>query len=927
MGLLRIFGLIVGFILLIKAIQVLVIWWRLLALRFRKPVVRLIAREETPQELAPLFAEGEKAMSRLGFTWSHALYLEDIIANRPKPEISHVYYHAETGTFAAVAPPEVASGRNAFHVAFLTYFADGEAVVTINGIMHAMLPNPPRFKFYDHYVATLDEQWAKHQPAAAEAVSHGDRLAFSPEQQAEQEGRYRLETLEHLIARGWLVPDAGAERWRLRVVSALVLAVQLLSRTQKQALAAKKKGGQPLQPCADDAAVVAANVAAFEQFVESERRTRQTRLAKAVLLLVSAVLFCLVFGLMNNWFMLPALLGVLFFHELGHLFGMKLFGYRDRQMLFMPFLGAAAIGTKEDATPVQKLIVYLLGPVPGILVGVACLFLSPRVGSMALAEVGMMAIFINYLNLLPVVPLDGGRIVESLFLSRFPRAQFLLALASTAVLGLAYVGTHDRVFFFLAVLFGLALPSKWQWGSAVRLVKKILPPGADARERLRAIFFILIRPPFAKQPAPARIQMAKTLVSHFASVQPRLGTMLVGGLVYFSILLAPFGLLVGSIVAVSGVEGLRMTFSSKYREQRVAQLRAEPDWQVQLAKSAAPADRWQVWMNAAQWNLFRGRFEKAGEYADQALEEAKAFDASDPRHVQTLVRRAEAAGSPAQSYVYYTQALARAEQTASTNRAPTAEILERMGQLEGTPLTVEDRIRLLEKALVIRQETASSAPLGGLGPLYILARIYEKGGRLEEAEKALQDAVAVSKAGGGEHPYAVSTAMDLLAEFYVRRGQTREAEKVLTDLMARCNASTNKGALWLVSSTQTRLGWMFMDQKDYASARKWFDKAVQDSEAQDQPAMLKAAMAIPQMLDLCYADVQRGDAASAQADFQKAQKMAKATRFGDQDFLKNYAEGIRSGQPEEIEDAGVETNSWNIRRLQAHADLIEQFGK
>ena len=35
------------------------------------------------------------------------------------------------------------------------------------------------------------------------------------------------------------------------------------------------------------------------------------------------------------------LVGILFFHELGHLLGMKLFKYKNLKMMFIPLLGAA----------------------------------------------------------------------------------------------------------------------------------------------------------------------------------------------------------------------------------------------------------------------------------------------------------------------------------------------------------------------------------------------------------------------------------------------------------------------------------------------------------------------------------------------------------------------------------------------------------
>ena len=49
----------------------------------------------------------------------------------------------------------------------------------------------------------------------------------------------------------------------------------------------------------------------------------------------------------NTAFDVGALVGVILFHELGHFAGMKLFGYRDVKMFFIPFLGAAVSGRRD----------------------------------------------------------------------------------------------------------------------------------------------------------------------------------------------------------------------------------------------------------------------------------------------------------------------------------------------------------------------------------------------------------------------------------------------------------------------------------------------------------------------------------------------------------------------------------------------------
>lgn len=176
--------------------------------------------------------------------------------------------------------------------------------------------------------------------------------------------------------------------------------------------------------------------AVLAQPVASSRQGR-----KAILLLVTmslfagAALWSTGFNLLalTHW-VLP-LIGVLLFHELGHYAAMRLFGYRDVRMFFVPFFGAAVSGQKQAAPAWQQATVLLSGPLPGIVVGVLLSTLNPP---WLTAPVAFLLIVINGFNLLPLSPLDGGRLLHALFLSRQPVWESLFLIVSG--IGLAIVG-------------------------------------------------------------------------------------------------------------------------------------------------------------------------------------------------------------------------------------------------------------------------------------------------------------------------------------------------------------------------------------------------------------------------------------------------------------------------------------------------------
>lgn len=130
------------------------------------------------------------------------------------------------------------------------------------------------------------------------------------------------------------------------------------------------------------------------------------------------------------------IVGVLLVHEGGHALGMKAFGYRDVRVFFLPYFGAVTTGRKEDAPAWQQVIVSLLGPLPGLIVGLVLHSFTRGAGLGG--EIAITAIYVNAFNLLPFEPLDGGRVVG---IALFSRSRWLeaafSALGALALLGVA----------------------------------------------------------------------------------------------------------------------------------------------------------------------------------------------------------------------------------------------------------------------------------------------------------------------------------------------------------------------------------------------------------------------------------------------------------------------------------------------------------
>ena len=143
---------------------------------------------------------------------------------------------------------------------------------------------------------------------------------------------------------------------------------------------------------------------------------------KLLVLVISVGLFIQMQVITGSVSGLAAILIVLFIHETGHLAAMKLSGYSNVQMFFIPFFGAAVSGREMKPGPVKKAVVSLMGPLPGIVLGFPALVISARTGIRQFREYGNISLVINMLNLLPFYPLDGGQLFDAILFSRRPEA-------------------------------------------------------------------------------------------------------------------------------------------------------------------------------------------------------------------------------------------------------------------------------------------------------------------------------------------------------------------------------------------------------------------------------------------------------------------------------------------------------------------------
>ncbi|PKR81697.1 hypothetical protein CW751_04000 [Brumimicrobium salinarum] len=177
--------------------------------------------------------------------------------------------------------------------------------------------------------------------------------------------------------------------------------------------------------------------------------------------ILSMVIFAITFSfILDDYYLIAVLLGVLLFHELGHFLMMKLFKYEELNMLFIPFMGAMVSGRKERYSQIESALMVIAGPLPGILLGASLIMFGWIEPTAVSIQIGVLLIALNVMNLIPIDPLDGGQLMRILFFNNYELTQLIFtALSSLAIAGLGLY-FNSWILIILGLLLGFRIKNK-----------------------------------------------------------------------------------------------------------------------------------------------------------------------------------------------------------------------------------------------------------------------------------------------------------------------------------------------------------------------------------------------------------------------------------------------------------------------------------
>jgi Zn-dependent protease len=475
------YALLVGF-------RYFLIFQRLLGLTLQYPDYKLKGEDEFPDYLKNLFQAPAQELEPLGFQFCTYLELEEIDVGNKRWGI--LLYHPDFLTFARVTTSALPAPGNLVNLDFNTFFEDGVLLLTLNGLAHGIIEEIPATIVQDPYAIALEEQWRSHQAKLEQLLPEKTPKSLSPETFIELSESHEAAYLNSLLVSQQIVRQPERELFDLTVGTALKTAIKVGRGSVKQGELLKKRAARATHGKRDRIDIPPeVEVEAFHYLDLWEKR-RARKGAKLGILLVSLVLFVAAAKVLFDLKTIAILLLVLLFHELGHFFAMRLFGYQDTSIFFLPLFGAAASGRKENATPSEQAIVLLAGPVPGLLLGagLAIVLQNKLLQFPGAWDVVIWLVALNSLNLLPLLPLDGGRVVNLLLFSRNPYTDVLFKIFTVSLLAIAGLGLGDPILIPLALLIAFSIPNSFRSAKILRQLQQQSFPTNEPDSLLLSIF-------------------------------------------------------------------------------------------------------------------------------------------------------------------------------------------------------------------------------------------------------------------------------------------------------------------------------------------------------------------------------------------------------------------------------------------------------
>ena len=166
---------------------------------------------------------------------------------------------------------------------------------------------------------------------------------------------------------------------------------------------------------------------------------------------LSVFVYSWVFG----WWYAIGFVILLFAHEMGHYVAARQKGINVGLPTFIPFVGAWIDIKQMPHSVKDEAYIAFGGPFVGTLASLICYYASRSYDSHLLLAIAYSGFFLNLFNLIPISPLDGGRITAILS----PKIWFL----GVPLLGVAFYYFHSPMLILILILALPQLKKAWYY--------------------------------------------------------------------------------------------------------------------------------------------------------------------------------------------------------------------------------------------------------------------------------------------------------------------------------------------------------------------------------------------------------------------------------------------------------------------------------
>ena len=590
----------------------------------------LCLQEDVPDCVIEQLIQGIKDSEPLGFHVSHYLKYHEFYASINDLKHAVVLFNPEYKCYLVIEnnfqPDAIRPYNTTFQIftsntIFCGYYLENTVFLFPNSQCISIIEEDisKRFKSFISFV----NKKLKDKPEQT-------RLQFEPLEYCQHLSKINTESLENLVEAGLL--KSKNKQLRFTIKGAFKFGFRVKN---NQGKATKKERNLNNKLTPQPSYLIGAQTNAYHRSMQVHNSASENTKAKLIILILSAFIFFLVFGLLFDFQFALLLLPILFLHELGHLLAMKAFGYRNLQMVFMPF-GALAIGKNEGISAVKRVVVSLAGPVPGIILGFY-IGLSPSINHFSWAsEVAFMLIVINYFNLLPFLPLDGGQVINHTLFSRYPKSQLAFFTLSVISFVSFAVYTKDPVIGTISLFLILSLFYQFKNFKIYSKLNKIDNTKEESEKLIDKMFSQL-----ADEPMRYR-QKFYTIFSNLNIIsmpKAKLYEILIGLLLYISALYAPIYVINqytdGSMWITLGFKKGNSNESNAFDERQY-----EPEyWRNKLAENLSNSKRFDVYIKAIRF-IDSEKYDKAYEkLLNEALIYAKQNNLNTHKDYPELLKR------------------------------------------------------------------------------------------------------------------------------------------------------------------------------------------------------------------------------------------------------------------------------------------------